>query len=283
MEAIGITANLHKAEALEIAKKLIGLCEDYNLKVHLTIECASLLGKSDMGYSMHEIADMSDILVVLGGDGTLLKVAREFFMADIPILGINLGHIGFLAEVEMSDLEPSMERILKGDYEIEERLMLSSQVIRNGEVAASFHSLNDMVVSKGPFSRIIMLEAYVNDQLLETYPGDGVIVASPTGSTAYSLSAGGPIVNPNLNVLIVTPICPHMLHHRSVIISEKEVVHIKVFTQQAEVILTVDGQHGFQLKNNDEIIIQKSEHSTKLVKVSDVNFYALLHRKLRER
>ncbi len=283
MEAIGITANLHKAEALEIAKKLIGLCEDYNLKVLLTIECASLLGKSDMGYSMHEIAEMSDILVVLGGDGTLLKVAREFFMADIPILGINLGHIGFLAEVEMSDLEPSMERILKGDYEIEERLMLSSQVIRNGEVAASFHSLNDMVVSKGPFSRIIMLEAYVNDQLLETYPGDGVIVASPTGSTAYSLSAGGPIVNPNLNVLIVTPICPHMLHHRSVIISEKEVVHIKVFTQQAEVILTVDGQHGFQLKNNDEIIIQKSEHSTRLVKVSDVNFYALLHRKLRER
>ncbi len=283
MNAIGIIANLHKEEVLETAKRILTLCQKYNLKVFFTVECASLLGIPELGYPTHRFSEMVDLLVVLGGDGTILAAARNFVGDEIPILGVNLGHVGFLAEIEVSELESSMEKILNNDFEIQNRMMLYAEVIRKNKVEASFFALNDIVISKGPFSRTIRLETYINNHLLEAYPGDGVIIASPTGSTGYSLSAGGPIVNPALNLLVITPICPHMMHHRSVIIAENEKVLIKAYTQQAEVVLTVDGQQGFQLKNDDEILVKKAEHSTKLVKLTDVNFYALLHRKLRER
>ena len=283
MNAIGIIANLQKEEALRTAERILALCQEHHLKVFFTVECASLLGIPELGYPVHRISEMVDLLVVLGGDGTILGAARKFVGENIPILGVNLGHVGFLAEIEVSELESSMEKILNNDFIVQDRMMLYAEVHRNKQVEASFYALNDIVISKGPFSRTIKLETYINNHLLEAYPGDGVIIASPTGSTGYSLSAGGPIVNPALNLLVVTPICPHMLHHRSVIIAENENVHIKAYTQQAEVVLTVDGQQGFQLKNDDEILVKKAEHSTKLVKLTDVNFYALLHRKLRER
>lgn len=283
MNAIGIIANLQKEEALKTAERILTLCQEHHLKVFFTVECASLLGIPELGYPVHRISEMVDLLVVLGGDGTILRAAREFVGENIPILGVNLGHVGFLAEIEVSELESSMEKILNNDFIVQDRMMLFAEVYRNKQVEASFYALNDIVISKGPFSRTIKLETYINNHLLEAYPGDGVIIASPTGSTGYSLSAGGPIVNPALNLLVVTPICPHMMHHRSVIIAENEVVHIKAYTQQAEVVLTVDGQQGFQLKNDDEILVKKSEYTTKLVKITDVNFYALLHRKLKER
>jgi len=283
MKAISIIANLQKEEVLEVSEHILNLCKKYGLEVYFTPECASLLGRPQLGYSLEQIADLVDMIIVLGGDGTILRVAREFVGTNISILGVNMGHVGFLAEIELPELEHSMEKIISKKFLVQDRMMLQAEVIREGKLVASFFALNDIVISKGPFSRIIELETYINNQLLEAFPGDGVIIASPTGSTGYSLSAGGPIVNPSLNLLIITPICPHMLHHRSVIIDENEVVHIKAYTQHAEVILTVDGQHGFQLKNNDEIIVKKSTHHTKLVKLTNVNFYALLHRKLRER
>lgn len=283
MKAVGIIANLQKKDAVKVAEKIFELCEKHNLKAYFTIQCAALLGRCDIGYPLHMIAELSDMLIVLGGDGTILGVARQFADTNIPILGVNLGHVGFLAEVEISDLELSMEKILNKEFIVQDRMMLYCEVMRDNKVVASFHALNDIVISKGPFSRIIQLETYINNHLLETYPGDGVIIATPTGSTGYSLSAGGPLVNPGLNLLIITPICPHMLHHRSVIIAENETVHIKAYTQQAEVILTVDGQQGFQLRNDDDIIVKKNKFCTKLVKLTDVNFYALLHRKLKER
>ncbi|UNC92539.1 NAD(+)/NADH kinase [Candidatus Contubernalis alkaliaceticus] len=283
MKAVGIITNLQKEETLATAERILTLCREHDLQVFFTVECASLLGLPELGYPVHRIPEMVDLLLVLGGDGTILAAARKVVGTNIPILGINLGHVGFLAEVEVSDLESSMEKIVSNQFVVQDRMMLYAEVIRNSQVEASFYALNDIVISKGPFSRTIKLKTYINNHLLEAYPGDGVIIASPTGSTGYSLSAGGPIVNPALNLLVVTPICPHMMHHRSVIIAENEKVRIKAYTQQAEVVLTVDGQQGFQLKNDDEIIVKKADYYTKLVKLTDVNFYALLHRKLRER
>lgn len=283
MRAVGIISNLQKDDVLKVAEEILNLCKKHDLEVYFTLESAVLLGRRELGCTKEKMADMVDLIIVLGGDGTILGVARDFVGTGIPLLGVNLGHVGFLAEIELSDLEFSMEKILKKEFVIEERMMLYCQVVRGGQVVVSFHALNDIVISKGPFSRIIRLETYINEQLLEAYPGDGVIIASPTGSTAYSLSAGGPIANPNLDLLLVTPICPHMLHHRSVIIANNETVTIKAYTQQAEVILTVDGQRGFQLRNDDTIMVRKADYHTRLVKLSDVNFYALLHRKLRER
>ncbi len=281
MRNLALKINWQKENALATAREIIVFLQANKVNFYLDEEGAKKLNQPDRYKPHTEWHEIVDIVLVLGGDGTILKVSREFAGKNISILGINLGEVGFLATVETSELQTGLKKILTEDYLVLSRMMLSASVLRQGKKLAEYEALNDIAISKGPFSRIIDLKTYINDDFFETHPGDGVIISSPTGSTGYSLSAGGPIVNPSLGVIIITPICPHLLHHRSVIVHENDIIKIQVFSRHTEVVLTVDGQLGFSLQNEDEIIVQKSPNKTRLVNFKENNFYKILHHKLK--
>ncbi len=282
MKGIGIVANWRrKQEVSEMVRRISDFFSARQISVFLSEE--GDFPEVDLGVQMLPLPEFSgkvDLVIVLGGDGTILRVARELAGKNLPILGVNLGQMGFLAEVEPPMLEPSMEKLSEGSYKVRHRLMLTARVLREERQVAEYTALNDIVISKGPFSRIIHVDTYVNDKFLESYPGDGVIVSTPTGSTGYSLSAGGPIVNPALDVMIITPICPHLLHHRSVVVSSTERINLRVATRQAEVVLTVDGQVGFSLQDGDVVLVMRAPLTAPLVQLEGSDFYVLLHRKL---
>ena len=221
------------------------------------------------------------LIIVAGGDGTILRAARDLAHWEIPILGINVGHKGFLAEIEVEQMDRYLQYVVDGRYGYRERMMLQAMVRRGEEVLDRFLALNDVVVSRGPFSRILQLDTYINGDFLESYSGDGVIVASPTGSTGYSLSAGGPIVNPSLELMVITPICPHSLYNRSVIATGTEKILMRVQSRPAQVVLTVDGQVGFALEDGDAVSVCRAEQKVKLVHFEDNSFYRLLHQKFK--
>ena len=221
-----------------------------------------------------------EIVIVVGGDGTFLRVAREMAFTDLPLLGINLGHKGFLSEIEVVELNIYLQKLIEGNYSFGQRMMLQTEVFREEESIFSSISLNDAIISRGPFSRIIKLDTFINNDFLESYPGDGVIISTPTGSTGYSLSAGGPVVNPSLNILLVTPICPHLLYQRSVIVNSDDVIKVIVATSSADIFLTMDGQEGFPLQYMDKVIVKKAGCVTRVITFQKNNFYKLLHDKL---
>jgi NAD+ kinase len=281
LKGIGLVANWSKKqEVLEMVRRISEFFASHNVSVFLSEhrDTPDDVGVESLPFA--EFTGKADYVIVLGGDGTILRVARELCGKNLPILGVNLGQMGFLAEVEPAMLESSLQKLMAGQYKVRHRLMLSARVLRDERPVAEYTALNDIVISKGPFSRIIYVDTFVNDKFLESYPGDGIIVSTPTGSTGYSLSAGGPIVNPALDVMIVTPICPHLLHHRSVIVDSSERVLLKVMTRQTEVVLTVDGQVGFSLADGDEVLVTRAPLTTPLIQLEGSDFYVLLHRKL---
>ena len=201
----------------------------------------------------------------------------------MPLFGINLGHLGFLTEVEADDMFPALEDLISGEYEIEKRMMLVATVEKDGIELEKSIALNDVGITKGPFSRIISLGIYINDSFVDLYSADGVIISSPTGSKAYSLSAGGPIVSPDLKVLIITPICPHILHSRSIVISNNDIVKIEVCLNNTEVMLTLDGQQGYKVKSGDIVTVRQSQYFTSLIKLKNRSFFQVLRQKMSER
>ncbi|NLP37742.1 MAG: NAD(+)/NADH kinase [Firmicutes bacterium] len=281
MKGLGIVPNWQKKEEVKkMVERIVAFCRQNDVDVYLAAsEEAVPLGGIET-IPAEAFAGIVDIVIVLGGDGTILRAARRFSGMNLPLLGVNLGQMGFLAEVEPPNLEKALQKILAGNYKAEHRLMLSARVIRDGRPVSEHTALNDIVISKGQSSRIIYLDTYVNDKHLETYPSDGIIIATPTGSTGYSLSAGGPIVNPALDVMIITPICPHLLHHRSVIVDSSERVSIHPWTRQIDVTMTVDGQLAFTLMDEDIIQVTRAPLTTPLVQLQGSDFYSLLHRKL---
>ncbi len=228
------------------------------------------------------LADSTDCVIVLGGDGTLLSVARRAAAMEIPILGVNLGNLGFLTEVEPVNLEKALEALVRGDYTIEERTMVQATVMRAGHSVASFSGLNDVVISKGAFARIISLDIFVNEEYYSTFPADGIIVSSPTGSTAYSLSAGGPLISPNIDVMLVTPICPHTLFSRSLVIAGHDRVRVVVEAPHEDVAVTVDGQVGFKVESHDEIIVERAAQVTRFVRLQAKSFYGTMRERLKQ-
>jgi NAD+ kinase len=222
-----------------------------------------------------------DLVVVLGGDGTLLGAARKVGHYGLPILGINLGGLGFLTEIPVEMLYQDMEKVINGEISIEPRLMLQASVLRNGEEKCRFTVLNDVVINKGALARIIDLRVSVDNHFLTTFRADGLIVSTPTGSTGYNLSAGGPILYPDLEALILTPICPFTLTHRPIIVLDTSVIDVQMGENSEEVILTFDGQVGFDLVDNDRVIISKSEKKLKLIKSPDQDYYDILRSKLK--
>ncbi|HUT71345.1 MAG TPA: NAD(+)/NADH kinase [Desulfatiglandales bacterium] len=227
------------------------------------------------------IPETVDLVVVLGGDGTLLGAARKVGHYGLPILGINLGGLGFLTEIPVEMLYQDMEKVINGEISIEPRLMLQASVLRNGEEKCRFTVLNDVVINKGALARIIDLRVSVDNHFLTTFRADGLIVSTPTGSTGYNLSAGGPILYPDLEALILTPICPFTLTHRPIIVPDTSVIDVQMGENSEEVILTFDGQVGFDLVDNDRVIISKSEKKLKLIKSPDQDYYDILRTKLK--
>ncbi len=231
-------------------------------------------------------------MIVLGGDGTLLKAARETFGTGIPLLGVNLGTVGYLAEVERSGLDSALERILNHQYVIEDRMMLSACVIHSDpkretpEEEAKVHALNEVAITRRGPMQVVRLRVWVNGQVLAGYSADGIVIATPTGSTGYNMSAGGPIVEPGARLILLTPICPHTLNSRSIILGAEDVIEIEVERresgQEQEVEVSFDGNAGYLLRTGDRVRVWRSSRTTSIMKLSEGSFLQRLHRKMSE-
>lgn len=283
MSRIGIIPNLSKDSDLQLTKSLTSWLIENKQEVLLNSGIALRIGRPDIGLKNEDIYTNSDFIIVLGGDGTLLNIARQSAYYNVPLFGINLGHLGFLTEVEAEEMFPALEKLVAGDYEIEKRMMLEATVETDNIQMEKMIALNDIGITKGPFSRIIRMGIYINDDYVDLYSADGVVISSPTGSTAYSLSAGGPIVSPDVKVMIITPICPHILHSRPIVVSHEDVVKVEVCQNNNEVMLTVDGQQGYKLKAGDIVTVRQAQCYTSLVKLKDRSFYQVLRKKISER
>jgi NAD+ kinase len=280
MNKIGIIAK-DVPPALKAAKKLAVWLESRGKKVYIDSETATVLEK--YGHDRAELPSLVEMLIVLGGDGTLLSAARHVADAhvNVPIFGVNLGSLGFMAEVSHDELYDNLEKAMAGKLETEERMMLTTEVIRDGRRIARYRVLNDAVINKGALARMMQLKITVSDGYLTTLRADGLIVATPTGSTAYSLSAGGPIIHPTSHCFVVTPICPHTLSNRPIALPDTVVVSVCLTSQSEDVSLTLDGQIGFPLMTNDVVEIRRSRLKMRLIKHPTKSYYEILRTKLK--
>jgi len=278
-----IAGNLRKEGVPKIAQKVLQRLEaegaDYLVEHTLARVLrkkfhAKLTGRT---VSAENLAASGDMLISLGGDGTMLILDRQVAEKGTPILGVNLGKLGFLAEVSVDDLDACLSEVLKGDYFIVERMMLQAVTSKNKRI---YSALNDIVVDKFGTSRVLNLETFVNEEYLATFTADGVIVSTPTGSTAYALSNGGPIVTPHNKSITISPICPHTLTARPVIVPDDSIIRIKVAVAQTKVHLTADGQDEVLLRPPTEIRVKKAPHIARLVKRRNTSYYDLLRKKI---
>lgn len=283
MKKIGVVVNLAKDVNLDFTKSIVTWLYEHNCEVLLSKSIAIKIGYSQYSYDEQYIYMESEFIIVLGGDGTMLGTARNVSEFGTPILGINMGHLGFMTDVEAADTFESLENVLNNKYYIEERMMIEVVVINKESIKDTFYCLNEAGITRGTLSKMLTLKICINDEYFDTYHADGILISTPTGSTAYSLSAGGPIINPNLNVLLITPICPHSLSTRSLVVSQNEVIDTSIINAFQNAYLTIDGQIGYKIVLGDKVIVKKSQYTTKLIKVSNRSFYDVLRTKLKER
>lgn len=250
------------------------------IDVILDTTSAALLGEQG-GYQKTQLAGKAGVLLVLGGDGTMLNAARLAGERGIPILGVNMGGLGFLTEVQLENLYPCLERVFANDFVLDERLMLKTHLHRHGETVAQGTMLNDVVISKGTLARMIELKIKIQGQFVTNLRGDGLIVSTPTGSTAYSLSAGGPIINPAVQGLILTPVCPHTLTHRPLIVPLNAEIDVTLTSKDDGAMATLDGQVGVAMTQGDTVEITTSEHRTRLIRFPESSYYEVLREKLK--
>ena len=280
MKKIGIIAK-NIPEARKASRKLAAWLEARGKKVFIDSETASAINAR--GYEPDEIPALVEMIIVLGGDGTLLSAARLVADShtDVPIFGVNLGSLGFMAEVSLDELYGNLEKAIAGKLGTEDRIMLTASVVRGEKRIAQYRVLNDAVINKGALARMMELRVSVNDGHLTTLRADGLIVATPTGSTAYSLSAGGPIIHPTIHCFVLTPICPHTLSNRPIALPDTVVVTVCLTSPSEDVSLTLDGQIGFPLEPNDVVAIKKSRFRMKLIKHPTKSYYEILRTKLK--
>ena len=228
------------------------------------------------------LAGQVDLIIVFGGDGTLLSVARLKNIDQIPVLAVNLGSLGFLTEISAGEISAVLEKVFSGAYSIDRRMMLEAMLIQKGnDRGPTFQALNDIVVNKGALARMMDLDTYVNDSYLNLFKADGLIICTPTGSTGYSLSAGGPIVYPSLNLFSITPICPHTLTNRPIIISDDSIISVELMSESEDVFITVDGQVGMRMERHDRVVVRKSVKTLSLVKSPFRTYFEILKQKLK--
>ena len=280
MKTYGIIAKRNKPEALSLTRDIISWLVQREIRTVVDPAIAEKVGCSHP-VAMHAIPSQADLLIVLGGDGTLLSVARLEGIASIPVLGINLGGLGFLTETLKEETFEVLEKVVGGDFVTEKRMMLKATVYRNDEIISESNVLNDIVINKGALARIIDLETYIDGGYLTTFKADGLILSTPTGSTAYSLAAGGPVVHPSLNSIILNPICPRTLTNRPLVVPDDVTIRVILKATKQDVHITLDGQIGIPLRGEDMIEAQKAASFIHLVNSPLTTYFELLRTKLR--
>ena len=283
MDRFYIITNSDKDPSMEITGKIVDYLKEY--KRSCEIQQASRQHEGTYHYTDPSlIPDGVQCIIVLGGDGTLLQAARDVVHREIPLLGINLGQLGFLAEVDLQSLYSALDQLMADDYEVEERMMLEGCVYRGDELIGKDIALNDIVIGRDGHLRVVRFKNYVNDVYLNSYNADGMIISTPTGSTGYNLSAGGPIVEPGAEMLLITPICPHTLNARSIVLSGHDQVEIVIGPgrkmEKDRAVATFDGDTEIGLVSGERVKIRRSIHATKLIKLNDQSFLEVLSRKL---
>ena len=272
-----IIANKQKDINLEITEQI---------KHHITRMGAvcNIYDQYDRDVSSIDIPEETQCILVIGGDGTILAAARMLVGSNIPLLGINLGTLGFLADVNLADLSKTLDLLLQDQYQVENRIMLTAEVYKQGKKAATYIALNDFNINRFGASRVIGLKVGINGSVIDRYRADGVIVCTPTGSTGYNLSAGGPIINPTCKNFVITPICPHSLTARSIVLAKEDIVTVEVEQIRSnikeEAIISFDGREGLSLFPGDQVKIYKSQEVTPFIKATEVSFVQILKEKL---
>jgi NAD+ kinase len=285
VKTVGILA---RPDLVEAAPALRGLVASLRGRVEMAVEertAALMQGEPGDGWRaepLREVAERADVLVVLGGDGTLLGASAVLSKRAVPVLGVNFGSLGFLTEITLAELDGALAGVLRGTHEVEERRMLHAVVRRAGQPAAESDVLNDVVVTKAALSRIIELDLFVDGAFVSAFRADGLIVSSPTGSTAYNLAAGGPILHPRLAAVVLTPICPHMLTNRPLVVSDEATIEVRLRSgRDGEVFATLDGQRGFPLTGGDSVTVTRSPLTLRLVKAPGRDYFQVLRAKLK--
>jgi len=279
VKKVGIIAKKNKKEAAQIVAEIAPWLAGRGIEPLIDRETAEKAGLSSE-LSPEEVPVQADGMIVLGGDGTLLYAARLMEGREIPILGVNLGSLGFLTDVAAPELKDTLVRFISGQTAVCERMMLEAVVEDGLGKRETFSVLNDVVVNKGNLARTIRLQASINGAFLTVFNGDGLIIATPTGSTAYSLSAGGPIVHPTLSAVIITPICPHLLTNRPIVVPESSVVEVNLVSGDGNVSVTLDGQVGTEFSEHHRLTVRTSAHKILLVEPPDRDHFEILRTKL---
>ena len=286
IKRIGIVLKPHQPDALRTVCELVSWLNERGITLAGTPELERDRIELETGcavnqFAREELAASVDLILVLGGDGTMIATARMLADREVPVLGVNYGGLGYLAEFRIEELFQALESILSGNFRVDRRVMLSVELRRGDELVTSNRVLNDVVINKSALARIIEIEAYLNEHFVNSFRADGLIISTPTGSTAYNLSAGGPVIFPSMNAVVITPICPFTLSNRPIVVPDDASIELRLKTDQEEVTLTLDGQVGFSLKVDDRIVIRKSSVTFNLVQPSNRNYFDVLRDKLR--
>lgn len=278
----GIVANLNKRAVWRIVPKFLAVLQQKGIEAIVASDVYANLSVSGLVKTSCEKSQLGahcNIVIAFGGDGTMLSTARDVARSGVPILGVNVGRFGFLAEISVDELYSKIDDLIAGSYDIEDRMALEAVLyIEGGE--RQCYAFNDVVLDKGKFPRTILIETYIDNEYLNTYNADGIIISSPTGSTAYSLSASGPLLSPDMDALLITPICPHSLSQRPLVIKEDKVVKIKAWSEHDQMLFSVDGQDVATITAADIIEVRKSPTPVRLVKCSGKSFFQVLRTKL---
>jgi len=281
IRAAGIVSKPLKETVCTVVPPLIAWLSERKIEVYMDEETRECIGGGAPVLKREQMADKVDLVIVLGGDGTLLSAARALGSHKVPILAANLGGLGFLTTVTLDQLYPLLEQVLAGHHRVGERMMLEAEVLRKGRTAERHTALNDAVANKGALARMLDFDVSADGEHIGRYRADGLIVATPTGSTAYSLAAGGPIIHPGLEAFVITPICPHMLTNRPLVIPDTSVVEINFEAAEGPVYLTLDGQIGIQMEPTDRVVIRKSANRVAFVRPPRKTYFEILRSKLR--
>ena len=286
IKRIGLVLKPHQPDALKTICELATWVADRDISLVGGPEIERERIRQQTGCSVHEVSNDQlahnvDLILVLGGDGTMIATARLMGDREVPVLGVNFGGLGYLAEFRIEELYSALESIRSGNYRLDQRVMLDVELLRGDQTVTSNRVLNDVVINKSALARIIEIEANLNHQFVNSFRADGLIVSTPTGSTAYNLSAGGPVIYPSMNAVVITPICPFTLSNRPIVVPDDAVIELCLKTQQEEVALTLDGQVGFPLNVEDRIVIRKSATTFNLVQPMNRNYFDVLRDKLR--
>jgi NAD+ kinase len=285
IKRIGIVLKPHQHDALKTICDLTLWLSEREIEVVGSPDIERERVEHQTGCSVKEVptdklAASVDLILVLGGDGTMIATARMIEDLEVPVLGINYGGLGYLTEFRIEELYSALASILDGNYRLDKRVMLRTLHQRGEEIVNRNRVLNDVVINKSALARIIEIEVYLNDQFVNSFRADGLIVSTPTGSTAYNLSAGGPVIFPSMNAIVITPICPFTLSNRPIVVPDDAVIELRLKTDQEDVALTLDGQVGFPLKIGDRVVIQKSRTTFNLIQPSNRNYFDVLRDKL---